>query len=240
MNRVANPNDPNLQRVELVAQALGDLCEELVFVGGCAAGLLCTSAQAPPPRVTFDVDLVAEVAALVAYHSLEARFAERGFARDMAQDAPICRWRMGNVEVDLMPTDERVLGFSNRCYPLAMATAVPIKLPSGTRIKLISAPAFLATKFEAFASRGGSDVMASHDFEDIINVLDGRPGIEDEIADAQSALRNYLASRFRDVLQHRDFDNTLPGLVVFDALYEQRIEAVRSRISAISRLIDNP
>ncbi len=111
MNRVTNPNDPNLQRVELVAQALGDLCEELVFVGGCAAGLLCTSAQAPPPRVTFDVDLVAEVAALVAYHALEARFAERGFARDMAQDAPICRWRMGNIEVDLMPTDERVLGF---------------------------------------------------------------------------------------------------------------------------------
>lgn len=231
-----NPTDPNLQRVELVARALGELCDELVFVGGCAAGMLCTSVQAPPPRATFDVDLVAEVTALAGYHALEARFAERGFARDMSPDAPICRWRVGEVEVDLMPTDERVLGFSNRWYPVATATALPLTLPSGTRIRLISAPAFLATKFEAFATRGSNDIMASHDFEDIINVLDGRPGIETEIADADDELAAYLAERFRDVLHHRDFDNTLPGLVIYDDLYESRIETVRHRITTIANL----
>jgi predicted nucleotidyltransferase len=92
-----------------------------------------------------------------------------------------------------MPTDERVLGFSNRWYPVATVTALPLTLPSGTRIRLISAPAFLATKFEAFATRGSNDIMASHDFEDIINVLDGRPGIETEIADAGGELATYLA-----------------------------------------------
>jgi predicted nucleotidyltransferase len=231
-----NPDDPNLIRVELVARALGELCDELVFVGGCAAGMLCTSVQAPPPRATFDVDLVAEVTALAGYHALEARFAERGFTRDMAPDAPICRWRVGEVEVDLMPTDERVLGFSNRWYPVATATALPLTLPSGTRIRLISAPAFLATKFEAYATRGNSDIMASHDFEDIINVLDGRPGIEAEIADTGGELARYLVERFRDVLHHRDFDNTLPGLVVYDDLYDSRIEAVRHRIATIANL----
>ena len=45
-----NPNDPNLQQVELVVRALGELCDELVLVGGCATGLLCTSMQAPPPH----------------------------------------------------------------------------------------------------------------------------------------------------------------------------------------------
>lgn len=35
-----NPSDPNLAKVELIAAALGALCDELVFVGGCAAGLL--------------------------------------------------------------------------------------------------------------------------------------------------------------------------------------------------------
>jgi hypothetical protein len=34
------PGDPNVQLVELVAAALGDLREELVLVGGCAASLL--------------------------------------------------------------------------------------------------------------------------------------------------------------------------------------------------------
>jgi predicted nucleotidyltransferase len=231
-----NPADPNLQRVELVARALGDLCDELVFVGGCAAGMLCTSVQAPPPRATFDVDLVAEVTALAGYHALEVRFSEHGFARDMSPDAPICRWKVGNVEVDLMPTDERVLGFSNRWYPIATATAMPTSLPSGASIRLISAPAFLATKFEAFATRGGSDIMVSHDFEDIITVLDGRPGVETEITEAGGELAAYLVACFRAVLLHQDFENTLPGLVAYDEIYDRRIETVRRRVNAIADL----
>lgn len=233
-----NPLDPNLQRVELVAQALGDLREELVFVGGCATGLLCTSVQAPPPRATYDVDLVAEVAALVGYHALEARFAAKGFSRDMAPDAPICRWRVGGVEVDLMPTAEQVLGFSNRWYPLAETSAQPVTLPNGLTIRLISAPAFLATKFEAFATRGGNDIMASHDFEDIVNVVDGRPDIVEEIATADAALMAYLSERFGQVLSRPDFENALPGLVVYDDLYEARIEAVRRRMRTIMGLAD--
>lgn len=226
--------DANLPRVERVAEALGDLCDELVFVGGCAAGLLCTSPQSPPPRMTCDVDLVAEVAALAAWHALEARFAARGFTRDLSPEAPICRWRVGGIEVDLMPTDERVLGFANRWYPLAIASAVPMVLPSGQSILLISAPAFLATKFEAFSTRGGGDPLASHDFEDIINVIYGRPGIGREVAEAGSELRDYLADRFAAVLAHRDFENTLPGLVAYDELYETRIDTVRRRIKAIA------
>ena len=35
-----NPQDPNVVRVELVAEALGELCHELVFVGGCAVSML--------------------------------------------------------------------------------------------------------------------------------------------------------------------------------------------------------
>ena len=229
-----NPRDPNVQMVEVVAQALGEVCDELVFVGGCAAGLLCTSPNAPPPRVTYDVDVVAEVAALAAYYALEKRFASRGFTRDVSPDAPICRWRFGEVQVDLMPTDGRILGFTNRWYPLAIASASLAMLPSGRQIRLISAPAFLATKLEAFATRGQGDLMSSHDFEDMINVIDGRPGIEAEVADAGSELAAYLSSRFGEIVRHPDFENTLPGLVVYDELYEDRVHRIRERIKFIS------
>ncbi|MDO8891376.1 MAG: hypothetical protein Q7V00_05985 [Sulfurimicrobium sp.] len=231
-----NPLDPNVHLVELVAHALGELCDELVFLGGCAAGLLCTSPSAPPPRVTYDVDVVAEVAALAAYHALEKQFASRGFARDVSLDAPICRWRFGEVKVDLMPTDEGILGFANRWYPLAIVSASIVSLPSGKQIRLISAPAFLATKLEAFSSRGQSDLMSSHDFEDIINVIDGRPGIEEEVADAGGELANYLACRLAEIARNANFDNTLPGLVVYDELYEERIRRVRDRINTIMSL----
>ena len=53
--------DPNVESVELVAAALGELCEEVVLVGGCAASLLIDAPSAPPPRVTTDVDLIAAV-----------------------------------------------------------------------------------------------------------------------------------------------------------------------------------
>lgn len=229
-----NPQDANVQLVERVAAALDELCEQLVLVGGCAAGLLYTSASAPVPRVTYDVDVVAEVAALSAYHVLEQQFAERGFKRDVSQDAPICRWRLGEVEVDLMPTDERILGFSNRWYPQAISTAMRVTLPSGRAIRLIAAPAFLATKLEAFATRGKSDFMSSHDFEDIINVVDGRPGVVDEVARAGSEIRAYLAERFDEVVRQSDFENTLPGLLTYDEIYGERVLRVRERLHAIA------
>lgn len=231
-----NPRDPNIRMVDVVAQALGDLREELVFVGGCAAGMLCNSPNASPPRVTYDVDIVAEVVALTDYYALEKKFANRGFLRDKSQDAPICRWQLGEVKVDLMPSNERILGFSNRWYSLALATALHIELPSGTHIRLIAAPTFLATKLEAFTTRGKSDLMSSHDFEDIINVLDGRADIEAEVAAANPALTDYLANRFLEIVQNPDFDNTLPGLVTYDELYEHRIRRVRDRIKSIARL----
>lgn len=105
-----NAADPNVQRVELVAAALGDLCAELVLVDGCAASLLIDAPTAPPPRVTYDVDLIAEVAVLRDYHAMEEQFALRSFQRDVSPEAPVCRWRLGAVEVDLMPPDETVLG----------------------------------------------------------------------------------------------------------------------------------
>ncbi len=186
--------------------------------------------------MTYDVDVVAEVVALPAYYALEKKFASRGFTRDMSPDAPVCRWRLGEVEVDLMPTDERILGFSNRWYSLANASATPVLLPSGRQIRLISAPFFLATKLEAFATRGKGDVMSSHDFEDIINVIDGRPDIASEVAAAGGELTAYLASCFGEIVHHPDFDNTLPGLVVYDEIYEDRIRRVRQCINVIIAL----
>lgn len=92
-----NPRDPNVIRVEVVAEALGDLCDELVLVGGCAASLLIDASTASPARVTYDVDVIAEVAALHGYHALERKFAGRGFSRDVSEDAPICRWRIRDM-----------------------------------------------------------------------------------------------------------------------------------------------
>jgi len=227
---------PNLAKIELIAHALGPLREQLVFVGGCAVDLLLTDPAAAPARVTYDVDLVAQVAALAKYHALEKQFAQLGFTRDLASDAPICRWRFNNLEVDLMPMDSRVLGFANRWYPLAVQTATEVALSSGTAIRLVTAPVFLATKFEAFADRGRGDLLGSHDLEDIVNVVDGRPELVAEVASTSAELRCHLAAQCSALLAMPGFMDALPGMVFPDESLAMRVRALALRLKQISKL----
>ncbi|HMV22325.1 MAG TPA: hypothetical protein PKE50_13680 [Rhodocyclaceae bacterium] len=225
---------PNLVMVERIATALGPLRERLVFVGGCAAGLLLTDPAAALARVTYDVDLLAEVTALPGYHQLEETYSGLGFKRDMTPEAPICRWRFDGIKADLMPTDDTVLGFANRWYPLVAKTCRELVLPSGTAIRLIAAPAFVATKFEAFSDRGQGDFLLSHDLEDIINVVDGRPELADEMAQAPEELRGYVGARFREMLEQPRFHDALPGLIFPDESHSERLSLVRQRLKSIA------
>lgn len=232
------PKQPNVAKVELVAQALGDLREQLLFVGGCAVDLLLTDTAAAPSRVTYDVDLVAQVAALTGYHKLEEEFVRRGFQRDISADAPICRWRLRNLEVDLMPSDTRVLGFANLWYPLAVQTAQLVVLPSGATIRLIAAPVFLATKFEAFADRGKGDLLGSHDLEDIINVLDGRLQIVEEIARSPIDLQRYLADKCSALLAMPNFMDALQGMVFPDESLAERVQMLTEKLTRIAQGVE--
>ena len=171
---------------------------------------------ATPIRQTLDVDLVSPVTALTQYHKLEAEFFALGFKHDMAADAPVCRWTYRGIQVDLMPTDPNVLGFSNRWYDLAVQTAAHVRLASGIVIRLITAPVFLATKFEAFADRGQGDLLASHDLEDIVNVIASRPQIVEEVRTSPRELQDYLAARFHQLVEHPDLEGYLPGLLLDD------------------------
>lgn len=232
------PKQPNVAKVEMVAHALGDLRERLLFVGGCAVDLLLTDTAAAPSRVTYDVDLVAQVAALADYHQLETEFVRLGFTRDMSEDAPICRWRLRNLEVDLMPSDTRVLGFANQWYPLAVQTAQRVALPSGVTIRLIAAPVFLATKFEAFANRGKGDLLGSHDLEDIINVLDGRPDIVEEIALSPIELQRYLMDKCSELLAMPSIMDALQGMVFPDESHAERVHMLAGRLNKIAQCVE--
>jgi hypothetical protein len=77
-----NTADPNLPLLESVVRALGPLCEQFVFVGGCVTGLLITESAAPPVRATKDVDVIVEILSLTEYHALERQLENGGFRHD--------------------------------------------------------------------------------------------------------------------------------------------------------------
>nr|WP_211307432.1 hypothetical protein [Sinimarinibacterium flocculans] len=210
----------------LIAEALGTLCDELVFVGGCAAGLLLTDVQATGIRPTDDVDAVAEAATLSRFYAIEAELPKRGFVRD-AESGVICRWkhRDSRITFDLMPTDPQVLGFANRWYPEAVRTASTERLAERLNIRLISAPVFVATKLEAFITRGKRDLY-SHDLEDILIVVDGRPALPQELRQVSAELRLFVAAELTTLLRQPDFENVLPGLIADG----QRTDIVLARL----------
>lgn len=224
-------NDPNLPHLRRIAEALGDLREQLVFVGGSVAGLLLTDPLAEGVRATLDVDAVVD-AGRAAFYRLEETVAARGFVRDSSSDV-ICRWvhRESGVLFDLMPVDAEVLGFTNRWYPYAVQTAEPVELAEGVTIRLVTAVAFVATKLEAFVSRGRGDFVSSHDLEDVLNVVDGREQLVTELAAAPTPLREAVAAVFAGLLAHPDFANVLPGLIA----EPERAELIQARLESMSR-----
>jgi hypothetical protein len=72
----------NLGPVLVVAQRMGDLCNECVFIGGAIVELMLTHPAPPQPRPTEDVDCVVEVATYGQYHALQERLRARGFSKD--------------------------------------------------------------------------------------------------------------------------------------------------------------
>src|SRR6266851_2931963 len=132
-----------------------------------------------------------------------------GFSEDSSEGAPICRWLIDHMKLDVMPTDETILGFSNRWYKPAIEAAAIVAI-DGFELRVVTTPYFIGTKLEAFRGRGKGDFYASSDLEDIITVLDGRPTVVEEVADSPRELRRYIGKEVGRLLDNREFVNALP------------------------------
>jgi hypothetical protein len=227
-----NANDPNVSLVELVADALGTLTNELVLVGGCAVGLLITDAGRPTIRETQDVDMVAEVVTLPGYYRLEEELRKKGF-----QEQPdiICRWAKEGLLVDVMAARDIGHNFTNEWYEAAVRNSQQYKLPSGNEIRLITAPYFLATKLVSFNNRGRGD-YEHHDMEDIINLVDGRVELVQEVLDSDSDVQEYIMDEIEALLSDQTFIEKLPWQLHPDVNNQGRVDLIIQRLRKLAGL----
>jgi hypothetical protein len=222
--------DPNLALLMAMARAMGPLCEQVVFVGGCATGLLIDNPGLMDVRPTEDVDAIVEVTSLAGYHQLAEHLAQRGFKQTMADNTPPFRWYWNRLQLDLAPLDEKVLGFANPWYRAGFESAEQATGEDGLVLRHLSAPYFLATKFEAFKDRGRNDVFVSHDLEDIMTVVEGRAALVKEVKAAPDNVRLHIARSVANLLALPTFTNALPGLLSDP----EREETALARLSQIS------
>ena len=213
---------------------LGPVSDQMVFLGGCATGLLIADPAAPSIRATRDVDVIVEIASLAAYYQLSELLREQGFSEDHAEQAPICRWTGHGVLLDVMPTNPDILGFGSEWYERAFTAAQAHDLPSGHTIRFISAPYFVITKLAAFEWRGEEDHALSHDIEDFIAVIDGRTDVTQECQQVDAGARAHLARKIAALLANRTFVDSLPGHLPGDPGSQARLPILVARLKEIA------
>jgi len=130
-----------------------------------------------------------------------------------------------------MPTDARILGFSNPWYASGMQAAVLYQLPSEKSIRILDAPHLLATKFCALQDRG-EDLRYDADFEDILYILTYRRQLLQEILDSPSKLQQYLSTCCHALLEQPDIQEAIDAAKDYDAS-TAGIESVMRRIAEL-------
>jgi len=117
-----------------------------------------------------------------------------------------------------------------------MENAQTVHLDSDLTIRMATAPLFLGTKLEAFKGRGKNDLLASHDLEDVIAVIDGRPSLLDEVLNAPVELKGYLADEIQKLLGKQGFMDALPGYLLPDPASQARLGILLKTLRKIANL----
>lgn len=177
---------------------------------------LCDQETADEPRPTVDVDCTLEITSRLEHRNLEAELRSLGFEYDTSEGAPICRWVYHGIAVDVMPSEESILGFSSRWYKPGIEKKEERTLSDGMRVYVLPLAYFVATKIDAYNSRGREDPRTSSDIEDIIYVLDGHSDPLVEIENADRTVSLFVRREFDKLTKHALFQDAMEGFFVRD------------------------
>jgi len=187
-------DDINIAAVKKVAQALGDLNDNVAYVGGAVVSIYADDPAADEVRPTKDVDITLEIASFAELTKIQEQLAEKGIYPAI-EEKIMCRFDCDGVLLDVMATKEVGWAQANEWFEPGFKHLESHKLNETQTIKILSVAFFLASKFTAYHDRG-KDPRTSHDFEDIIYVLDNRVNLVNDILEAPKDVRKYLINEF--------------------------------------------
>ena len=100
-------------------------------------------------------------------------------------------------------------------------------------IKILPLPYFLATKFSAFNDRGGNDPRFSHDFEDIVYLLNYIKDLNSVLHKIDSNLKEYLKQEFENILN----DKVMQEAILCNLFHEEQFTRFNRIIKTLERFI---
>lgn len=222
----------NIAVVAEVAQGLKDIKSQMVFVGGSVVSLYTDDPAADEIRPTADVDMTLNMINLSNWSVIQEKLSELGFYPDPFGHA-ICSYKFNNIPVDIMPSEDGPMGPSNRWYKLGFDDLWTVKAKD-EEIQILKAPCYLATKFEAYNNRG-KDYRTSHDFEDIIYIIDNRTTIVEEIKNTLPEIKTFLQAQLLKLTMLSNYDEILSSHI-HPFIIAERAPIVKHKIEQIISL----
>ena len=189
----------NLKVVEKVALSLEEINDQVIYVGGAMVSLYVTDEGAEPPRPTKDIDISVQISSYSQMDELREKLAKKRIYPAPTEKV-LYRYSLDDILIDFIPYEKTPLGPTNRWLKPGFKKAYPVKIGS-TEIKILPINLFLATKWEAFKNRG-NDPRTSHDFEDIIYLMDNNVEVVQAIKDAENDVKLFLKEMSSEILNH--------------------------------------
>ena len=196
----------NLGSIEKVALGLGELNEEVIYIGGAVVGLYVTDEGAEQPRPTRDIDISVQIGSYSGMNLLREKLAAKKIYLSPTEDV-MYRFLYEGILIDIIPYEETPLGPTNRWLKPGFKKAYPVKIGEA-EIKILPISWFFATKWETFKSRG-SDPRMSHDFEDIIYLIDNNLSLVDNVIEAENDVKVFLKGMSEEILSHPSRDEII-------------------------------
>jgi predicted nucleotidyltransferase len=201
----------NIEQIKIVTKALGQLNKDVVFVGGTTLPFYA-DLPVTDVRPTDDIDIIVELVTYKERTDFDQKLLRAGFRNDTTSPV-VCRYKIDGITVDIMPTNDPSIGFKNSWYAEGFHNTLPIKIGKEQNISILTAPYFIATKFEAFLNRGKGDGRISHDFEDIVFVLENRTAVWAEMNSSTGKINAYLKQQFLNLSMHTHIYEWIDGHV---------------------------
>jgi len=220
----------NIGAIQTIARALGELNEQVIYVGGATVGLYINDPAADDVRPTKDVDISLSIATIAELEKIREELIRKKFIQT-AEDNVICRFRYTDVKVDIMNTKAIGWAPANPWFAPGFALRERVKIEEQI-IQILPLPYFLATKFSAYHDRGGNEPRTSHDFEDIVYVLENRTDIVEKIIAASEDVKPFLKSEFESILKDRAKHEAILGNLYYETK-DERFKMIIEKLNII-------
>ncbi len=206
----------NRRVISKIATALAELNEQVVYVGGAVVGLYINDSAADDVRPTKDIDISLSIATIVELEEVREDLIKKGFTQT-AEDDVICRFRFEDIKVDFMNTISVGWVPANPWFAGGFSLRETVEIED-KQIQILPIFYFLASKFAAYEDRGKKDPRTSHDFEDIVYILDNRTDMVQQILNAPEDVKPFLKTMFEKILK----DRIMQEAILSNLYYETR------------------